>query len=222
MGIRAVSYITIPLMYGGLAVVMHVLAGTWDLPFVWAVFGAQIVVTLVGVRFLDPDMIRERLNPPKGQDKDPLGRAVLTLLCFAHFGAAAYDLGRWHISDNVPVLLQVVALVLTTCGWAGLVWSMAANKFFSVAIRLQSDRGQTVVTSGPYQWIRHPGYAFASLGFLFEGVAFGSWLSVLPALAVVGYLAFRTNLEERLLTHNLDGYKEYAQRVRFRWIPGVW
>jgi len=221
MGLQ-ITYLSIPLLYGLIAVLMHQLAGTWKLPFVWAVFAAQVLVMMAGVPFFDPGMIKERLRPPKGQDKDPLGRTVLTFLCFAHFMIAAYDLGHWHISDNVPLALQVVALILTTCGWAGLIWSMAANKFFSVAIRLQSDRGQTVVTAGPYKWIRHPGYAFASMGFFFEGIAFGSWLSVLPVLAIIGYLAHRTNLEEKLLTQNLEGYAEYQKKVPFRWIPGVW
>jgi protein-S-isoprenylcysteine O-methyltransferase Ste14 len=221
MGRGLLTYIFIPLFYGALGWAMAAGAGR-HLPFVWATLGVQATLSLISLHWLDDSMLKERLHPPKGQDKDPLGRFVLSVLFVAHYYLTVEDLGHWHISDNVPVVLQVIALILVALGWAGLYWSMATNKFFSSAIRLQSDRGQIVINTGPYHWIRHPGYAFASLGFLFEGVAFGSWISVLPTIAIAGYLAYRTVLEEKLLTNDLPGYKEYADQVRFRWVPGIW
>ena len=196
-------------------------AGNWHLPFFWAVLGLYLAASVVGIIILDPDLVSERIRPG-GKDADPWGPPILTFLCLVHYVIAAIDVGRLHISDNLPLVLQAPALVLCALGWVGLLWSMRVNRYFSSAIRLQKDRGQYVIKGGPYRWIRHPGYAFASLAFLCEGAALGSWLSVIPAIFIVIDLAYRTNLEERLLREELPGYTEYTQQVRFRWLPGVW
>lgn len=207
--------------YGGLAAGMFWLAGTWNLPFLWAVFFLQGGISLLGVQFLDPELIRERFRPA-GKDLDPWGRPVLTVLLLGMYGVAALDVGRWHLSDNVPFLLQLLALLLQLPAWVGFLWAMKVNKFFSSAIRLQSDRGQEVITGGPYNWVRHPGYAFGSLALFGQGLAFGSWLSLVPGGLIVSYLVHRTMMEERLLKEKLAGYEEYSRQVRFRWLPGVW
>ncbi len=209
------------IFYGALAAGIILLAGTPRLPFFWAVLAVQLLTGIIGILTLDPDLLSERMRP-RGKDKDPLGPAVLTILFLLHLGLGALDAGRWHLTDSVPFALQAFALVFCAAGWGALLWSMVVNKFFSSAIRLQPDRGQLVIEAGPYQFIRHPGYAFASVGFLTEGLVLGSWLSELPVLLIVFYLIYRTILEEQLLRKELAGYEEYSQRVRFRWIPGLW
>ncbi len=87
---------------------------------------------------------------------------------------------------------------------------------------MQEDRGQTLVSEGPYKWVRHPGYSFASIAFITESLALGSWLSLIPALLITAYLGYRTVLEESMLVAELEGYVDYAVQVRYKWIPGVW
>ena len=207
--------------YAALCFCALILAGSFNLPFFYLVFGAQLLVGNVGSLLLHPDLIAERIKP-KGKDKDPLGPSIISFLWLSQFLVACMDIGHWNRFDNVPVALQAVSLVLMTAGWSMMLWSMLTNMYFSSAIRLQQDRGQTVIDTGPYGWIRHPGYAFSVVGFLTEGLALGSWLTLVPALLIVAQLAYRTVLEERMLQPGLPGYSEYSQRVRYRWIPGLW
>lgn len=196
------------------------IAGTWELPTVWVALAAQGLVWLVGVLTLDENLLRERARP-RGKDKDPWATAILSVLCVVIFVVAVLDVARWHWLAPSPVVC-LVAVVVQLCGWLGLVWTMHTNYFFSSAIRLQPDRGQVVIDAGPYARIRHPGYALTSLGFLAMGPAMGSWLAVLPAVLVVADLVYRTYLEERMLREGLPGYADYAGRVKWRWLPGVW
>jgi protein-S-isoprenylcysteine O-methyltransferase Ste14 len=208
--------------YAAITIGICLIAGRWNLPFFWIVLGVQLAVGLFGCCVLDEDLLRERLHPPKDQNKDPLGLAIISILFFAQLVIAALDVGRWHLSDGVPVFIQAPAVLFTAIGWFGLLWATHTNRFFSSAIRMQPDRGQFVISSGPYSLVRHPGYAFGSIGLLAQGFAYGSYLSVIPMLGLVAYLMHRTNLEEKMLGEELEGYKEYSKKVRFRWIPGIW
>lgn len=191
------------------------------MPWLWAVIASQTVIAIVGSLILPADLIAERMKP-KGRDEDALGVPVLTVLCLAQLIIAVLDTSKWHISDSVPYAVQLVALCLQALGWIGLYWSMYVNKYFSSAIRMQEDRGHTIITDGPYKFVRHPGYAFATMGFLSVSLALGSWLSILPAFGLVGWMAYRTLLEEKMLRENLPGYVEYTQQTKYRWLPGVW
>ncbi len=101
-------------------------------------------------------------------------------------------------------------------------WAMLTNRFFSSAVRLQPDRGQHVVTAGPYRLVRHPGYSGGLLLLLSIGIALGSWIAVVPILLIVPFMVRRTLIEERMLAGALPGYANYMQRVRSRIVPGVW
>ncbi len=96
------------------------------------------------------------------------------------------------------------------------------NPFFSKAIRIQEDRGHEIITSGPYKVVRHPGYTAFTFMFLSSGVALGSWLSFVPALAISIVFIRRVVVEDRLLQEELEGYADYSKRVRYRLIPGIW
>jgi protein-S-isoprenylcysteine O-methyltransferase Ste14 len=99
---------------------------------------------------------------------------------------------------------------------------MATNSFFSTMVRIQADRGHTVTQSGPYQYVRHPGYAGALLYTVLVPIVLGSWWTYIPALLTVILIFIRTRLEDQTLQTELPGYKEYAARVRYRLIPGIW
>jgi protein-S-isoprenylcysteine O-methyltransferase Ste14 len=208
-------------LYAGEASFMFWIAGTTRLPFFWAVFISQLILSLVSLAVLDPELLRERTRPA-GKDLDKLSLPLLVTLLVAQLVVAARDVGKWHVGDCLPAAVQILAFILQVAGWLGMIWAMLVNRFFSSAIRIQNDRGQTVISTGPYAWMRHPGYVFASLALVCQGVALGSWLSLIPAILIVLVLLKRTILEEKMLVADLPGYTDYAQSVRYRWIPGVW
>jgi protein-S-isoprenylcysteine O-methyltransferase Ste14 len=99
---------------------------------------------------------------------------------------------------------------------------MVSNPFFSTVVRIQTDRGHTVATGGPYRFVRHPGYAGALALTLATPFLLGSWPALIPSVALVAILVVRTILEDRTLRRELPGYTEYAGRVRYRLLPGIW
>jgi protein-S-isoprenylcysteine O-methyltransferase Ste14 len=108
------------------------------------------------------------------------------------------------------------------CGFAGLVWVSAVNRFFEPTVRIQSDRGHHVVTSGPYAIVRHPGYLTALPLFAGMALAMGSLWALIPAFATWLVIVIRTRWEDTMLQTALPGYKEYTQKVRYKLIPGFW
>ncbi len=196
-------------------------AGRWNLPLYWAYLGVWMTATLAVALVADPTLLKERLRPgPGGQDYMTL--IVVTPLWLGLHAAAGLDVGRFHWSDGVPLPLQIVGLLAVTAGMAVTVWAMAVNRYFSSVIRIQADRGHHLVTSGPYAYVRHPFYAcwpFLAVG---AGLALGSWLAALIGLFLVFPILLRTVKEDRTLREQLEGYAAYAQRVRYRLLPGVW
>ena len=104
----------------------------------------------------------------------------------------------------------------------GLTWAEAVNKFFEPTVRIQTDRGHRVIDTGPYAIVRHPGYVSGFLVFIGMPLCLGSLWALIPAVLVCLLLVVRTIWEDQTLREELAGYEEYAQRVRYRLIPGVW
>jgi protein-S-isoprenylcysteine O-methyltransferase Ste14 len=134
---------------------------------------------------------------------------------------AALDDGRYHWL-HVPWWGYQVGYALMITGFVGVTWATSVNKVFEPLVRIQTDRGHKVVDTGPYVIVRHPGYALGYPLFLGMPLALGSLWALIPALLMGPLLVVRTILEDRTLQHELPGYSEYAQRVRYRLIPGVW
>ncbi len=155
----------------------------------------------------------------KGWDKMLLALFGLTYL--AELIVAALDerfqwssLGWWLWP--VGCALYIFFVVVLT-------WAMAVNPFFETTVRIQSDRGHQVVESGPYRFVRHPGYLAIILGLILAApLLLGSWWAFIPALLSTSCLVIRTALEDRLLQQELSGYAAYARRVPYRLLPGVW
>lgn len=196
-------------------------AGRIDIPAFWAYLFLFAVATPVMYLAAGPELMRERMNPPPG-GKDQLIRILAVPIMFAHLAIAGLDAGRFHWSERVPPTLQVfsfIALALILGIWAR---AMRENKFFSSVIRIQTERGHHVIDTGPYRFVRHPGYAAFLTMALWSGLALGSWWSAAPAPAVALLCIRRTNLEDRALHDELPGYRDYSRRVRYRLIPGIW
>jgi protein-S-isoprenylcysteine O-methyltransferase Ste14 len=122
-----------------------------------------------------------------------------------------------------PGASWLLGLAIFTPGWTLVIWSMVVNPFFEKTVRIQTDHGHRVIDTGPYAYIRHPGYVGFAVGWILPTpLLLASTRAFIPALIVVGLLVIRTALEDRTLHAELPGYAEYATRVRFRLIPGVW
>ncbi len=117
---------------------------------------------------------------------------------------------------------KAVSLVFILAGYALGSYALLENRYFSGMVRIQTDRGHQVVSSGPYRWVRHPGYVGALLAYLATAVALDAVWAFIPAALVTVALVIRTALEDRTLQEQLSGYREYAGLVRYRLLPGVW
>jgi protein-S-isoprenylcysteine O-methyltransferase Ste14 len=201
--------------------VLFAAAGRWDLPWFWAYLGVFGTAAFVGLGSIDPTLIRERLRPgPGGQDY--LAAVVAVPAWAGQHLLAGLDVGRLHWSDTVPPAMQLVALVVVTAALAVVIWAMAVNRFFSSVIRIQTDRGHHLITSGPYAYVRHPAYAVSPFLFIGAGLALGSWYAAVLGLLMVPPIARRTAQEDRVLRERLQGYAAYAEKVPYRVLPGVW
>ena len=146
-------------------------------------------------------------------------RAALTVLLVNAVPLIGIHRFGWSAMPAWAIGLGYVLFVLS---YAGEIWPQAVNRHFEPGVRIQSDRGQTVIDTGPYAIVRHPGYISGALLVLSMPLMLGSWWALLPALMATIALAARTPLEERTLRAELPGYADYTQRVKYRWVPGVW
>jgi len=196
-------------------------AGRLDLPWVWAYLAVCSILTVVAVLGIDRDLARERLRPgPGGADR--LFPFAAQFLGFAHWIISGLDVGRFHGSSDMPFALRVAGLIgLASFAALGLS-AMVINPFFSPLIRLQEERGHRLVARGPYRIVRHPGYAGWIGACLFSGLALGSWWSLAPMAGIVLLTIRRTVIEDAFLRERLPGYDDYAQRVSYRLIPGIY
>jgi len=163
---------------------------------------------------------RSRIQPgTKAWDKTLL--AVLLPAMVAILPIAALDAGRFHWSAP-PLWVVIVGYVAMLKGVAVTAWAQAVNPFFEPGVRIQTERRQQVIDTGPYRFVRHPGYLSALLLFFGMALALGSYWALVPAALASALLVLRTSLEDQLLQRELPGYQDYARRVRQRLIPGVW
>src|SRR5262249_14739682 len=190
--------------------------------FLVALIAASVVVTLY-LRRVNPDVIAGRINRHERPRRWDLLLGLIFLLptMLAIPIVAALDDGRYHWS-HLPWWGCVLGYALLLTGMVGLTWAQSVNKFFEPSVRIQTDRGHKVIDTGPYAIIRHPGYALGYPLFLGMPLALGSLWALIPAILLCPLLVLRTIWEDQTLRGELAGYEEYAQRVRYRLVPGVW
>jgi len=201
-------------------------SGRWNWVMAWTLVGVYAVTFAAQAIILiprHPDLLAERserIRPgTKSWDKTLLplyGIATLALLVVAGLDQ------RFVWGPSLPVSLQYLGLGIALLGNGLVTWAMTANAFFAFSVRIQTERGQSVVTVGPYAAIRHPGYAGAILFALGTALLLGSTWSLAPAALAALLLIVRTALEDRTLRAELDGYADYARSTRFRLVPGIW
>jgi len=208
-----------------MAVILFVSAGRWNWWWGWALvilMAAWVIATGAVIIPRYPQLLADRVRPPKGAKKwDTALMGVVGVLALAGYVIAGLDV-KFGWTTNMPAALQIIALVLAAAGYAVTVWATASNAFFSMTVRIQKERGHTVATGGPYRFVRHPSYVGQVVLFLAAPIALGSWWAGLTGVACALLIILRTALEDRTLLEELAGYKEYAAKVRYRLMPGVW
>jgi protein-S-isoprenylcysteine O-methyltransferase Ste14 len=132
-----------------------------------------------------------------------------------------FDIGRF-LWSHLSIDFVVIGFVLYLFSSVLVVWAMIVNPFFESTVRIQQERAHTVITKGPYQWVRHPGYLGAILWASSIPLIFGSVFAFIPVGIYVGLMGLRTFLEDRTLMEELRGYSEYAVQVRYRLFPCIW
>ena len=125
-------------------------------------------------------------------------------------------------SPASSLTVNLIALFGIVLGYGFSAWALVENRFFSGSVRIQTERGHHVVTNGPYRIMRHPGYAGGLLGYIFISLLLDSLWSFVPVFLLMVVMVVRTALEDKTLQAELPGYKEYAQKTRYRILPGVW
>ncbi len=172
-----------------------------------------------------PGLMAERQNAESLQNAKAWDKVLAPLMAvsigFPMVIVAGLD-HRYDWSPEFPLWLVVVGFVLISLGYAFATWALAENRFFSSVVRIQTDRGHVVCDSGPYRFVRHPGYAGNRPARFGVALALGSVWTLIPAVVASIITLIRTVLEDQTLQEELPGYRDYAGRVRFRLIPGIY
>jgi len=204
-----------------------VISGEWKWWQAWtvaALFVGSFTISRLIMARRHPDLLAERARFLAQPGTKPWDKVLAPLLGIGsmflllvpgldrRFGWTGAFLPAWHIAG----------LVLMAVGYGISSWAPVVNRFFSGTVRLQPERGQTVVSDGPYRFVRHPGYAGAVLGYLGLPLLLNSAWAFVPAALLTLVIVFRTALEDQMLQSELAGYAEYARRTPYRLVPGIW
>jgi protein-S-isoprenylcysteine O-methyltransferase Ste14 len=210
------------------AAILMAAAGDWGWAAGW-LYLAEVAILSVAVAFgllaKDPDLLAQRMsNPFRRKDQRPFDRMVIVVTGLAYLGwlvLMGLDAVRFRWAP-LPLPVQALGAVLLALAM-GLVWIVfRANSFAVPQVRVQAERAQTVVDTGPYGLVRHPMYAGALLFFVASAAMLGSGWGLAGAAALTVGLAVRALGEEAVLQKDLPGYAAYMQKVRWRLIPGLW
>lgn len=172
---------------------------------------------------VDPALLAERLRPVLQRNQPAADKVFMTVFVAAMLAwLAAMGLDRRHLFSDVPASLQVLGLALFVLSTLFILWVFRENSFAAPVVKLQTERAQSVISTGPYAYVRHPMYSGMILFFASVPLILGSWwgLAIAPLFLVL--LAVRIRIEERTLIAGLPGYADYAARVRYRLLPGLW
>jgi protein-S-isoprenylcysteine O-methyltransferase Ste14 len=199
----------------------------WDWWEAWAyalinIFGFALSRLLAGRKH--PDLIRERSRYLQHPNPEPWDKSLSPILGL--WGAlmpitAGLD-ARFDLSADFSLAIKLLSLIIFLLGFVLSSYALIENRFFSGMVRIQTERDHHVINSGPYRWMRHPGYAGAIINYLMVPFLLDSMWTFVPAILSTITIAIRTALEDQTLQKKLDGYQDYAKQVRYRLFPGIW
>jgi protein-S-isoprenylcysteine O-methyltransferase Ste14 len=207
------------------AAILFLAAGRLDWIWAWIFIGINLAVVLVNGTILmstNPEIVAERGRPKEVKDWD---KAVSGLWALAQYLAIPLVAGldvRFSWTRGLGIAWNIAGAVVFTAGMALFGWAMITNAYFSTAARIQTDRGQTVCRSGPYRFVRHPGYSGTVLQSVGTSFLLGSIWSLIPTTAAVACMIVRTVLEDRMLQNELAGYRDFVRDIPYRLVPGIW
>ena len=201
-------------------------AGTLHWPAAWVFLVTSAILGPACGWWLartDPALLAERMRPtfqadqPAADKKFMLAFAVATLIWLVAIG-----LDRRAQASDVPLVLHVLGLAMYLLSTALIMWVFRANSFAAPVVKVQAERHHRVISTGPYAFVRHPMYSGIMLFFAGVPLLLGSWwgVAIAPLFAVL--FAIRARIEERALVEGLPDYADYAARVRYRLVPGLW
>jgi protein-S-isoprenylcysteine O-methyltransferase Ste14 len=203
-------------------VILFVSSGRLDWMWVWVYFGVGVAIMGINTLVLPKELVAERGEP---RENVKYWDRVLTTLNIVPTLAVLIVAGldeRFGWSPELAVPIHVLGVFCMILGQGLFTWAMASNKFFSTAVRIQMDRQHVVASGGPYRYVRHPGYVGYVVSNLAMPLILGSLWALVPGVVVAYIFVVRTALEDNTLQEELEGYKEYAQQVRYRLLPGIW
>ena len=201
-------------------------AGTFHWPEAWVYIVIQFgwsAVLSVWLWSYDPELLKDRLKfmkkSAKGWDK------VLTFVSMPFYipylVIPGFDAVRYQWS-HVPVWAKIICFILVVVSFFWISWVMKENTYLSRFVEIQEERGHRVITTGPYRFVRHPMYIGSAVLLLALPVALGSLYALIPVAFCVVIMIVRTYLEDKTLHKELEGYAEYAQKTKYRLLPGIW
>jgi protein-S-isoprenylcysteine O-methyltransferase Ste14 len=209
-----------------MAALLFVPAGTLHWPAAWVFLGTIAILGISCGLWLartDPALLAERMHPmmqrdqPAADKKFMLAFGIVALIWFLAIGLDQ----RYHASD-VPLALRALGWAMLLLSTGFIMWVMRENSFAVPVVKLQTERGHRVVSTGPYAWVRHPMYSGTVLFFVGAPMLLGSWWGVAMSPLFIVLFAIRAEIEERALLAGLPGYADYTARVRYRLVPGLW
>jgi len=215
------------LWIGFMAAVLFTAAGNWGWIEGWAfiaIFTGGSIAFCAWLWRRDPELLKSRMGMvvQEGQARwDQIFMGLVVIGWNVWLGLMALDSERFHLS-HVPAWLEAAGGLLIVMGFFATVPVFAANTFAAPVVRVQEERGQRVIDTGPYALVRHPMYAAAMLYLIGLPLLLGSWFGLLGMLVIAFAISWRARREEETLKRELPGYSEYMARVRWRLVPYLW
>jgi protein-S-isoprenylcysteine O-methyltransferase Ste14 len=204
------------------AIILLVSAGRIKWIYAWIYILASLLVIIINAFIFPPELISERGQKKENVEKwDKLISGFIIIPWLTLYLISGLDI-RFGWSPELALWIHISGLITFILGNAFVSWAMIANIYFSTSVRIQYDRGHTVSSGGPYRCIRHPGYLGMIIYLLSTPIILGSIWALIPAIVTAILFIIRTSFEDNTLKNKLEGYKEYAERVKYRLISGVW
>jgi len=215
------------LVLGVIPLLPMLISGKWDWWQAWVMAGIFVLGFLVSRAIAarkTPDILKERANYNQQENTQPWDKWLSPAVAFGSVFillVAGLD-AKYRWSAGFSGLVEMIGLALILLGYLLGTYAFVTNAFFSGTVRIQDDRGHKVVSDGPYAWVRHPGYLGSLITNLGIPLLLDSAWAYIPAIIFNILFIVRTLLEDQFLQQNLAGYRQFAQKVRYRLFPGIW
>lgn len=197
-------------------------AGDFRWKWAFAFTACSLIILFINSRVIPYDVIKERGSKKKNvKTWDKVLSGLITFPYLGLYVVSGLD-HRFGWTGTLSIWIHLLGLIMLFASSMLFTWSMVSNPFFSTMVRIQDDRNHTVAMSGPYKYLRHPGYA----GFMIMGIStpllLGSYYALICSVITMALMIIRTALEDKTLNEELVGYKEYSKEVRYKLIPHIW